>query len=253
MNITWSAFFQFVGPAVDVAVLGILVQKGRLRRFPAFAAYTTIDLIFTLILNLFYSRVSPSTYEACFFVFDLVSVVARLALIWELATSVIRPAGRWIPEARKRFIMLAALGAVAAITAAILLVPRQDDNFNMAVEYFDVFGDLLMTELVVTMMLAASSFGLSWTNHVIAIGQGMMIITLLNGSLTIAQLSFALSDHMARLLDRGSRVAYLLTCLYWCVALWREEPARKPISPELRKYIVALHDQVQYDLGKVRH
>jgi hypothetical protein len=45
-------------------------------------------------------------------------------------------------------------------------------------------------------------------------------------------------------------IAYLGTLGYWSVALWREEPARKPISPALRKYIVALHDQVNYDLGK---
>jgi hypothetical protein len=48
-------------------------------------------------------------------------------------------------------------------------------------------------------------------------------------------------------------ITYLCTLGYWSVTLWREEPARKPISPALRKYIVALHDQVHYDLGKTGH
>ena len=50
------------------------------------------------------------------------------------------------------------------------------------------------------------------------------------------------------------RVAiYLATLIYWSVRLWHEEPVRNPISPALRKYIVALHEQVHYDLGKARH
>ncbi len=46
---------------------------------------------------------------------------------------------------------------------------------------------------------------------------------------------------------------YLVVLTYWTVSLWRDEPARRPISPALRKYVIALNERVQYDLGKVGH
>ena len=101
-------------------------------------------------------------------------------------------------------------------------------------------------------MLAASHTGLAWKNHVMAVGQGLMFWALLTVSIEdigayIDPQGKSAGIYYARVL------IYLVTVTYWTVSLWREEPARKPISPALRKYIVALHDQVQYDLGKVGH
>ena len=102
------------------------------------------------------------------------------------------------------------------------------------------------------MMVAASEVGLPWKSHVMAVGQGLMVWALLTVT----------SEGMDAFLDpSGSSIAayyfrglvYLGTVSYWTVSLWREEPARQPISPALRKYIVALHDRVQYDLGKAGH
>jgi hypothetical protein len=35
---------------------------------------------------------------------------------------------------------------------------------------------------------------------------------------------------------------------YWMVQFWLEEPARQPLSPELRAYIEALHQRVKSNL-----
>jgi hypothetical protein len=44
--------------------------------------------------------------------------------------------------------------------------------------------------------------------------------------------------------------AYLTTLSYWIVQFWLEEPVRRPISPELRAYIEALHERVKIDLDR---
>ncbi len=36
--------------------------------------------------------------------------------------------------------------------------------------------------------------------------------------------------------------------MYWVRVIWRPEPQQAPVSPEMQRYLVALHAQVQYDL-----
>jgi hypothetical protein len=41
---------------------------------------------------------------------------------------------------------------------------------------------------------------------------------------------------------------YVIVLGYWGVQFWLEEPARQPISPELRAYIQVLHERIEHDL-----
>jgi hypothetical protein len=41
---------------------------------------------------------------------------------------------------------------------------------------------------------------------------------------------------------------YLAALGYWAVQFWLEEPARQPLSPELRAYIEALHERIKSNL-----
>jgi hypothetical protein len=43
-------------------------------------------------------------------------------------------------------------------------------------------------------------------------------------------------------------LVYLAVLCYWMVQFWLEEPARQPISPELRAHILALHQRIKIDL-----
>jgi hypothetical protein len=45
-------------------------------------------------------------------------------------------------------------------------------------------------------------------------------------------------------------LVYLSILCYWIFALWREEPEREQLSPELRDAILHLTDKVSYDLAK---
>jgi hypothetical protein len=49
-------------------------------------------------------------------------------------------------------------------------------------------------------------------------------------------------------LEYVMKLAYLAALGYWMVQFWLEEPARQPISTELRAYIQALHQRVKNDL-----
>ena len=86
-----------------------------------------------------------------------------------------------------------------------------------------------------------------------AIGQGLMIWSLVGASVDGFAIYLGPHSPYYSALYYVRSINYLVVVGYWTVSLWYEEPARKPISPALRKYIVALHERVQYDLGKAGH
>jgi hypothetical protein len=43
----------------------------------------------------------------------------------------------------------------------------------------------------------------------------------------------------------------LAALLYWIVQFWLEEPARQELPPEMRAYILALHQRVDKDIDKL--
>jgi hypothetical protein len=44
---------------------------------------------------------------------------------------------------------------------------------------------------------------------------------------------------------------YLSILCYWIIALWRNEPEKEQLAPEMREAILHLTDKVSYDLAKV--
>lgn len=229
-----------------------MAYKHRWRSFPAFTALIATDLISTVALEFSYRAANKQHFETVYIVFQILSVLVQLAVITEVIRIVLKPTGTWVRRAKNIFYIAVALGAMLAFLASLLLQPPSLHGPMLLQLRGDIFTGLLICEAVIAMMVAASEVGLPWKSHVMAVGQGLMVWALLTVT----------SEGMDAFLDpSGSSIAayyfrglvYLGTVSYWTVSLWREEPARQPISPALRKYIVALHDRVQYDLGKAGH
>ncbi len=239
--------FVFSGPVADTCLIAVLLRKGRAKVFPLFTALVIFDLISTLIFVFFRTLGSNRTVYG---VLDAISVALQIAVVLELLRHLIPREDQLGLKARAifRYLSLAGL-SIAAVVAAILNPPGISGPALYELRA-DIFTGLVVCETVIAIMIAAQQVGLGWRNHLIAIAQGLMVWALL----LVAVEGFGpyLNFHNAvyNKLYYVRSITYLGTLAYWSVALWREEPARKPISPALRKYIVALHDQVQYDLGK---
>jgi hypothetical protein len=238
-------------PFAGAALTTCLLIKGRWRQLPIFFSFNALTAVSTAILSIS-SPNNRSFYDGLYYSIDVLSILLQLAVIFELMWNVFRPTGVWIPEARHAFLVVGFLGAGAAFGASLLFSPPAFHGAFLTQLRVDTFTGLLTCEAVIAMMLVASHTGLVWKSHVMAVGQGLMFWALFTVS----------SADIGAYLDPQQRwsgayygrvLTFLITSIYWTVSLWRKEPARRPISPALRKYMVALHDQVQYDLGKVGH
>ena len=247
---------ELLDAAISLAsgtLLLLVLIKGRYRSFPAFTSLIAVYLAIEILSDILYGRVTSSGYKV-FFVFAVgAGFAAQMAVVWEIARAVIRPAGKWAPKARAFLWQFSIAGIAASFAACLLVQPQQISGGGLDILRLDLFTALVTTQAVIAMLAASGRLGLGWGNHVMAIGQGMMVLTLTTAATETIGIFLAGSPIYLQSSYYLRGILYLATIVYWSVALWHEEPVRKPISPALRKYIVALHDQVQYDLGKVRH
>jgi len=243
-NLFWA-----LGLLGGVVLTAVLLLKGRWRKFPAFTALAALPVLVTLILLPRGSSRHTDWYADIYRVYYTLDFLLQIALVFELARVVLRPTGTWVRDARRQFILSGSAGVLLAVMLTYMVVPPAPDRAEVLEMRANLFTSLLVCELVITVSLASNRLGLGWRNHVMAIGQGFTAWAVVATVVDSVHSYFGTT----RLYDAADYVefsVYLGAMAYWTVQLWREEPARQPISPELRKFIIALHERVQYDLGE---
>lgn len=241
------------GPAADGLLIGTIVFKKRWQRFPGFTSFVAFDAIWVTSLFLINSSAVGSAYKLAYFSGSVVSFFLQIAILFEVARHVLKQPDKWSAGAIFRLSLFGAVGAVCALIATSFIKGGKLTSWPILLDDMQIFSGLITCELIIAISLAAGQLGLPLRSHVLAIGQGLAAWSLLAAAAFGLELLVGDHGRLYVYIDVFRALIYPLTVLYWTVSLWHEEPARKPISPALRKYIVALNDQVQYDLGKVGH
>jgi hypothetical protein len=244
-NVLWAA--GFIG---HVALVLILVIRKRLRKFPIFAGFLGLSVLVTVLLFVISRHGSRRAYFLVYWISGFADYIFQVALIFEIARDVLRPTGTWVQDARKSFLGWGAAGVVAAAALASQIGPPQSKGLDLWDVRITVFTSLLTCALFIAMSSAANRLGLQWRSHMVALGQGLgawAFIALLE------EFGHAIYgwDHDFVVLVHLRMVGYLSVLVYWMVAFWLPEKVRKPLSPEMNAYLVALHQRVQYDLTSV--
>jgi hypothetical protein len=238
------------GFACAVALLSVLLYRSRWKSFPCFTAISGFEAIFTPVMYLIYCFGSHAWYERGYYAFSFVDGILQIAVVWEIARIVMRPMGTWVQDARKQFIVGAGIGILLAVALAAAISPPTSDRFLSLGVRFGVFTAALVCELFIVVALTSNKLGLGWRNHVMSLILGW------SASQSIAILVVGLHSYLGvhshyRDLDRVRIIVFEASQLYWIVQFWRNEPARRPIPPELAAYIQDLHNRMQKNLDTV--
>ena len=228
----------------------LFVVLWRRRPCPVLATWMAFLATRSLLLFAFYLAGSRYWYTRIYVVGLVIDFALQLGLALEIARIVLRPTGTWVQDARLRF----AAGGIAGAAVAALFAWWVSPPASNARLFWQIRGELFTTmlifELLVVMSLTANHLGLGWRNHVMAVGQAL---TAWNSLAVVkdALQSFLGTQHLYIPLERLRGGIYDLAICWMIVQLWRDEPRRQTISPDLHEYILALHKRVEYDLGRI--
>jgi hypothetical protein len=225
----------------------ILLVRRRWSEFPVFTAYMGFDTLSNAILYAVFRYGSHSCYKWVYYTAALIEFFLQLGVVWEIARVVMRPTGSWVRDAKKQFILWGAGGILLAAALPWLVTPPAPSLLARLEVRGNLFTSLVICELIAVLTRTSKSLGLGWRNHVMALGNGWTawaVIAILVDGLH----SYFGAERYFYDLEHVRTLAYLIALCYWSVQFWLEEPARRPISPELSNYIQALHRRINFDL-----
>ena len=243
-NLIWASSF-----ASNLVLLLVLIIKERWRRFPFFTAWIVFQVLLTITLFVLYRLGENALYSEVYWSTGAIDFLLQLCIIVEMSRIVLRPAGIWIYSTRKRFILLAVSGTLFAIAATFILHPEAHTSVEVWEMRADLFTSLMFIEVFLAMMGTANKLGLRWSTHVMKLGQGLLAWA------TVGVVVDALHTLLGRYrwfsaLDDVRSIVWVVAATYWIFGFWKPERESKAPLNKAEKYLVDLHEQVQYDLAR---
>jgi len=238
------------GFAGQVVLFLLLLFRQRYRQFPIFTALICLSCVRDMVGFIAYRTGSLQLYDVVYWTAFVCDTTLQIALVFEIGRIVLRPTGTWVRDARFTFLTVGLIGALVAIGLTYAVHP----SISMSLASWEIpaylFTSMLFCELFLAMMFAANRLGLVWRNHVMGLGQGLAVWALVSVGVDIAHSYFG-ANHNFNMLENVRSLTYQAAVVYWIVTFWLQEPERRPLSPEMQKYLVALHAKVQYDATQV--
>ncbi|MGO9318789.1 MAG: hypothetical protein ACLPXT_05070 [Terracidiphilus sp.] len=238
---------NFLGEAV---LLCILIYRRRYREFPVFTTLIGYEAAMSVVLYMIYMYCSHTWYARIYWFYAFSDEAMQLGVVWEIARIVMRPTGTWVWDARKQFILWGAVGILLAAALPWMVTPPASSLLGRLMVRGNLFTSLVVCELIAVVTRTSKSLGLGWRNHVMALGNGWTAWAV-TAILVDGLHCYFGAERYFRELEHVRMFTYLVVLGYWIVQFWLEEPARQPISPELRTYILDLHQRIKNNLDRM--
>ncbi len=231
-----------------VALVIVLLVRRRVRDFPVFTSFVFFEAARTVGLFFVLRYGSKHGYFLSYWITGFADYAFQVALLLEVARDVLRPAGRWILQARTSFFAWGGVGLVLSAALAFQIGPPQARGLDLWDVRITIFTSLLTCELFLAMALVANRLSLQWRSHAVAIGQGLAVFSFVA---LVEEFGHVILgwDRQFAVFVHARMFVYLSVLVYWMAAFWREERRRAPFSAEMSASLVALRERVPYDLG----
>jgi len=236
---------------VFASLFAVLIVRLRWRNFPVFTVFLCFDIIWNIVLFFVFRGDNHLWYTRIYWWGDFFEFCLQLAVLWEIAQIIMRPTGTWVRDARKLIILWCSIGVLVATVLPWLVTPPSENMLDRLEVRGNLFTSLVICQLIAVVTRVSRSLGLGWRNHVMALVNGWTVWALCSILIDGLHCYFGAGLYFTNL-ERIRAIVFLLLFVYWIVQFWRDEPPRKPLSPELQAHILALHERIKKDLDIVK-
>lgn len=250
-------FFDIVGWVASsvghIILLALLFRRRRYQDFSAFTALILFSVVRSLVLLIVYRSYNSSFFNA-YWALAGVDEALGLAIVYQVASMVFRPAGAWARDVRTALWVTVAFSLAIAVLLTYFAAPATFAPVQSLIVKGKFFTATLMMELFVGVMALSARVGIPWRSHVMHICQGLGFYAAFCVILdtTITCYGIHSGSRLYQELSHLRIVGYLISLLYWIVMLFRKAPEGQRMPPSLRRQLGALQQQLDADLLRLR-
>jgi hypothetical protein len=253
-----DSFFWLSGLLGHLALLFVLLFRGRSHRFPRFTALIAANIVKSITLYLIYPRNIPKGYPYLYFYtywgFAVLDIFLQSAVVYEIASSVFRPLGAWAFDLRRHLIWLIALSFCIAIALAWLSLPQAHNWKETLVIRGSLFSAALLAELFVGMTALSVTAGLPWKTHAARIAQGLGVYSVFCIVVEAGNSYFGLVNGttVSMILTQARMALYLVCLIYWIITLYLQEPQPESLPGGIESRLLQFRGQTAASLHVLR-
>ncbi len=237
----WAA-----GYAGHIFLLGILLYKHLATRLSFFTSLIAFNIARTMILLCVRSFAPDGCYFYAYWLLFAVDIVLQFLVVYEIAASVFRPLGYWAADVRNRAISGLAISIIIAGVLALLPKPEVEVWYQALILKASFFASAVECELFVGIAVLSWEGGFPWKSYVARIALGFVTFAFPDMVVEIATTRFGLKDNDAiyQHFMHVRMAAYLLSLLFWSVAVWRKQPVSREMSIRMSSQLDAINQSV---------
>lgn len=237
-----------------IALLGVLVGRGRVAQYPIFTTLIAANIARTITLYFVFDFGTEKQYSYTYWSLAILDVALQFGVVYELAVHTFRPLGAWARDLRSYFAGLICLSLVVAGGLTWLASPPARKFLDAVVIKGIFFCSVCMIELFVGMLALSTTAGLPWRTHASKISQGLGVYSMVCVLIDVAHNYFGIrGDNRMFFILSHIRVFVYLCCLcFWIAMLWPDEPPSRQLTDEMRLQLSEFRRRMKYDLGKFR-
>lgn len=246
--------FWAAGLLGHVVLLFVLFRRDRARRFPVFTGFIAASVLRTVVLFFARGRGVYTYFVLYWALAILVDVLLQFAVVYEMATHIFRPLGRWAPDARRGMTWLVGASLLVAVGLTFLATPASTVSPEKWVTKGSFFSSALMSELFIGMIILSVTVRLPLRTHVARISQALGLYSLVDVMIEAGHTLYGAEYHARadEVLSHARMLLYLLCLGYWIVTLWQDAPEPRELPAHVRKHLRGLQSRLAYDLYTLR-
>ncbi len=220
--------YLWLAPHALQAVIAVVMIRRRLsREFPMFLTYTVFQIVQGVALFILDHslRVSPAQYWGASWPAQIVSIVLRFAVIYEIFSHVFRPYPALAELGRLLLRWASVILVLVAVAVAAYAPGDATPPILAGVHVVDRAVDFVQCGLLVLLFLFSSYFGLSWRSYAYGIAAGLGIFA----SVDLATAAIRVASAAGRgsyVFDFVTMATYHLCVVIWLAYLLAPESAR---------------------------
>jgi hypothetical protein len=251
---TLDLVFWVAGFLCNVILLVVLWSRHRVHRFPIFATMIAFWVCKTIALFITQRRGGYNAYFYTYWTLAIVDVALQVLVLYEAASQVFCPDGRWAPGIRRIFLRIIAVSVVLAASLAWLANPETEVLRRAVVIRGNFFSSVLLSELFVGMIVLSVTTGLPWRTHVARIVQGWGVCAIVGILIEALQSSFGhyRGKDSFQFLSHIQIGTNLANQIFWIVMLAKAAPEPRALPEQLRRQLLHLNDRTSLALDYLR-